>query len=208
MAILHDGDLSLEIKYREFNFGWVYYDIWPRWCGEPVLNDAILKRVNEHWAKRGVGAIRACEHQECGILPLLRRVLEENKADYWEATDPDILLALYPDGAFPFLPSKWQLVYEAPEAQAAKLARARERAHRGPLPDDYMELILFVDVYNFAGATAYSGSGLCFRLMSKRAVLQQFHADLKREYLAFRDQWQIQETNEAEWGPEYEPPQF
>lgn len=35
MAILHDGDLSLEIRYREFEFGWVYYDIWLRWRGEP-----------------------------------------------------------------------------------------------------------------------------------------------------------------------------
>lgn len=208
MAILHDGDLSLEIKYREFEFGWVYYDIWPRWRGEPILNDAILKRVNEHWAKRGVGAIKAYEHQECGILPLLRRVLDGNKADYWEATDPDILLAVYPDDAFPFLPSKWNVVYVAPEVQAARLARATERAKHGPLPDDYIELMLFVDVYNFEGATAYSGSGLCFKMITKRVVLQQFHDDLRREYLAFRDHWQIQEKNEAEWGPGYEAPEF
>lgn len=53
MAILHDGDLSLEIRYREFEYGSVSYDIWLRWRGELVINDAILKRVNDHWAKRG-----------------------------------------------------------------------------------------------------------------------------------------------------------
>lgn len=208
MAILHDGDLSLEIKHREFEFGWVYYDIWLRWRGDPVINDAILKRVNDHWAKRGVGAIKACEHQECGIVPLLRRVLETNEADYWEATDPDILLALYPDDVFPFLPSKWHVVYEAPEAKAKREARAHERSERGPLPDDYIELLLFVDVYNFEGATAYSGSGLCFRLGAKRADVQAFYEALRGEYLVFREEWKVHEVNEAEWGPGYEPPRF
>lgn len=208
MTIMHDGDLSLEIRYREFEHGWVYYDIWLRWRGEPVLNDAVLKRVNEHWAKRGIGAIKACEHRECGILPLLRRVLEENRADYWEATDPDILLALYPDDMFPFLPSKWRLVYEGPEAKAKREAREQERAERGPLPDDFLEMLLFVDVYNFEGADAYSGSGLCFRLGPKRVELQTFYEDLRREYLAFREEWRVHEKNEAEWGPGYEAPPF
>jgi len=208
MAILHDDDLSLEIKYREFEHGWVYYDIWLRWRGEPVINDAILKRVNDHWAKRGVGAIKACEHQECGILPLLRRVLETKKADYWEATDPDILLALYPNDVFPFLPPKWHIVHEAPEAKAKREAREQERSERGPLPDDYFELLLFVDVYNFEGATAYSGSGLCFRLSPTCAEVQAFYGDMRREYLAFREEWNVHEINEAEWGPGYEPPQF
>lgn len=208
MAILHDGDLSLEIKYREFESGWVHYDIWLRWRGEPVINDAILKRVNDHWAKRGVGAIKACEHQECGILPLLRRVLETNDADYWDATDPDILLALYPDDAFPFLPSKWRIVYEAPKAKALREERIKARAECGPLPDDYLEMLLFVDVYNFEGATAYSGSGLCFRLVPKRTELQEFYEELRHEYLAFREEWRVHEKNEAEWGPGYEPPQF
>ena len=39
---------------------------------EPILNDAILKRVNVYWAKRGVGGIIASEAEECGILPFLR----------------------------------------------------------------------------------------------------------------------------------------
>lgn len=208
MAILHDGDLSLEIRYREFEYGSVSYDIWLRWRGELVINDAILKRVNDHWAKRGVGAIKASEDRECGIVPLLRRVLETNEADYWEATDPDILLALYPDDVFPFLPSKWRVVYEAPEAKAKREARAHERSERGPLPDDYLELLLFVDVYNFEGATAYSGSGLCFRLGAKRADVQAFYEALRGEYLVFREEWKVDEVNEADWGPGYEPPRF
>lgn len=57
MAIIRQGNLSLDIHYREFEFQSVYYDIWLRWRGEPVINDAILKRVNEHWAKRGTGAV-------------------------------------------------------------------------------------------------------------------------------------------------------
>lgn len=208
MAILRDGDLSLEIHYREFEFGSVFYDIWLRWRGKPVINDVILKRVNEHWAKRGTGAVKADENDECGVLPLLRKVLESNEADYWESTDPDILLALYPDGVFPFLPSKWRLAYERPDVKEARESREQEREARGPLPDDYIELMLFVDTYNFEGSTAYSGSGICFRLVPTRADLEHFYETLKREYLEFREKWNVQEQNEAQWGSDYEPPLF
>ena len=206
MAILRDGDLSLEIRYREFEHGSVYYDIWLRWRGEPVINDAILKRVNDHWAKRGTGAVKAGEYEECGILPLLRKVLESNEADYWQATDPDILLALYPGGAFPFPPSNRRLVHERADAKEARKTREQERATRGPLPDDYIELMLFVDTYNFEGSTAYSGSGICFHMVPMRADLQGFYETLKQEYFKFREKWKMQEQNEAQWGPGYDPP--
>lgn len=208
MALLHDGDLSLEIRYREFEHGCVYYDIWLRWRGEPVINDAILKRANDHWAKRGVGAIKADEHRECGILPLLHRVLESTEADYWEPTEPDILLALYPSDGFPFMPSKWRVAYETPDVKATREAWERERSERGPLPTDYIELMLFIDMYNFEGARGYTGSGLCFRLTQTRAVMLVFYEELKREYLAFCEEWKVHEKNEAEWGPGSDPFQF
>lgn len=191
MATIYHGDLSLEIHYREFEFQSVYYDIWLRWRGEPVINDAILKRVNEHWAKRGIGAVKADEHYECGVLPLLQKVLENNEADYWEATDPDIILALYPNGAFPFLPSKWRLVYERADASEIRERRERELAATGPLPDDYIELMLFVDTYNFEGSKGYSGSGVCFRMVPTRAQLERFYESLKQEYLEFCEKWKV-----------------
>lgn len=208
MAVMSIDDLSLEVAYREFEDGWVYYQIWFRWRGEPIVNDAVLKRHNEHWAKRGTGAIVACEHRECGILPLLRHVLETNEPDYWEGIDPDVLLAVYPDSVFPFLPSKWTLAYQAPEVRAAREARDAKRDESGPLPDDIVEILLFVDVYNFDKAYFYSGNGLCFRLSPTRARLEQFYRDLRAEYVAFKERYGVDAFNREDYGPDYKESQF
>lgn len=209
MAVIRDGDLSLDVRYVGFEAGWVSYNICPRWRGEPVLNDKILKRESSYWAARGVGAIRANEDLECGIVPLLRRVLERNEADYWEPLEPDILLALYPNEDFPFLPWKCRIAAVGREQQEASKACPSQDVRHDPHPDDLIEFILCVNVYNFAGAECYTGgSGVCFRLVPSRAELQIFYEELKREYLAFRETWKIQESNEAECGTDYQPPLF
>jgi hypothetical protein len=208
MAKITVEDLSLEIAYTFFEDGWVYYDIWYRWRDEPIINDAILKRHNDHWAKRGKGAIKACEHRGCEILPLIRDVLKTNKSDYWEATDPDVLLALYTGDTFPFLPSKWTLIYEKPETKAKREAQETERAASGPLPGDYIEIILSVDAYTFAGSTAYYGDGICFRLTVTREMLDAFYEDLKIEYIAFRNENGIETFNCEDLGPDYTPPEL
>jgi hypothetical protein len=84
--------------------------------------------------------------------------------------------------------------------QRQKFAPAGTRAPHGLLPDDYLELILFVDVFNFEGSAMYGGNGVCFRMAPKRAVLQHFYDALRLEYLAFREQWKVQEKNDATWG--------
>src|SRR5581483_9175375 len=136
MAVLCVHDLSLEIKYRDFEYGWVVYDILPLWRGEPILNDAILKRHNDYWGKRAHGGVHANEHRGCCILPLLRRVIETNQADYCETLDPDILLAIYPRDRFPFLPLETRLIWEAPHLTEERAQREAKRDALGRLPDD------------------------------------------------------------------------
>jgi hypothetical protein len=207
VAKLTVDDLSLEVAYKEYT-GWVYYDIWFRWRGELMINDAILKRSHGSWAERSYGAIKACEHRECGFLPLLRGVLEKNEADYWEPLDPDIVVALYPDGGFPFLPPKWRTVWEKPEVKAAREAREKEREEKGPLPDDLIELMVFVDTYNFEDGSAYCGDGICLRLTPTRAELTEFYGALRNEYLVFREKYGIEAANRRDLGPDYEEPYF
>jgi hypothetical protein len=76
------------------------------------------------------------------------------------------------------------------------------------LPDDLLEVILFVDMYNFEGCGSYSGTGLCLRLCPPRSAVQAFYEDLKGEYFTFRERWNVQRENEAEWGPGYKAPDF
>lgn len=208
MAVLQNGDLSLEIAHRSFELGGVEYDITLRWRGEPVLNDAILKRSSVYWAKQSVGSIRTDAGCECRVLPLLRRVLETNMAVSWEPDDPDIHLIIRPGHDFPFLGTGTKGEADPHEEKAHIEAFERERRERKPTPGDGWEIVVFVDAYTFEGSRGYYGSGLCFCLGTTRNEMQLFYAALKQEYQLFRAHWKIQEQNEAMWGPGYQPPEF
>jgi hypothetical protein len=204
MATLLVDDLGLEIRYRNFEYGWVVYDILPLWRGKPILNDAILKRHNDYWGGRAYGGVHANEHRGCAVLPLLRRVLETNKADYCETLDPDILLAIYPNRYFPFLPSTMKLLWEAPHLTEARAKREAERDPLGRLPEDVIEVILSVDTYNFSDCDAYSGQGVCFRLAPRRHALEEFYQQLRAEYVIFKEKHGVDKFNSTELGSDYE----
>ena len=140
------------------------------------------------------GAIEPCDSGR-EILPFLRKVLETNKSDYWVPDDPDIVLAIYTDDDVPFLPPKWTLLWEKSELTAERETRDAMRAKCGPLPDDLVEMILFVDAYNFAGAGLYYGDGVCFKLRPTRACLQKFYNELRGEYAALRARHGVSATD-------------
>lgn len=191
MATLASDDLSLEIRYRDFQHGWIQYEIFFRWQGEIVLNDAILKRQGEYWGARGRGGVLANEDEECCILPTLEKVLETNKPDYCETIEPDIVLAIYPEQYFPFLPSKLELVRESEEFKKAREERARLKDEQGVLPDDLIDLMLLVDTYNFKECRAYSGDGICLKMTVRRDQLEEFYLSLKAEYKEFRQRFRL-----------------
>jgi hypothetical protein len=134
MATLFAGELSLEIAHREFTYGWVHYDICLRWRGQPLLDDAMLRRDGEIRARRGEGAIDAGEIGECGALPLLRSVLETNQPRYWEPMDPDIVLAVYTKDHFPFMLPTWDFEGEPPEPRRRARPASPRTAPGRPLP--------------------------------------------------------------------------
>jgi hypothetical protein len=203
MAVLSVGDLSLEIAYRDFRHGWVHYDIWFRWRGEPVINDVVLRR-GVGWSERAPGVVWAHEHLCCYLLPTLREVLERNVPGYWEPMDPDVLLAVYPGEGFPFVPVDWRLVDFDPEAREARQARKAEREALGPLPGDFIDLLLFVDTYNFSPPRkGYSGNGICLKMVPTRQQLREFYEELRREYVVFRDCHDIENVNRKELGDQY-----
>lgn len=131
MATLASDDLSLEIRYRDFQHGWIQYEVFFRWQGEIILNDAILKRQGEYLGVRGRGGVLANEDEKCCILPTLEKVLETNEPDYCETIEPDIVLAIYPEQYFPFLSrqtgigSRERGIQEGPRGAGAPQGRAR-----------------------------------------------------------------------------------
>ena len=126
------------------------------------------------------------------------KVLEKNQADYWESLDPDILVAVYPDQFFPFLPSHYKLVRESDEYKAKRKAREQLKKEQGNLPDDLFTIIISVDAYNLKHANAYYGSGLSLQMIVSREDLEVFFNSLQTEYQAFKVKFRVDELQENE----------
>jgi len=195
MAKLSYDLLTLEIRFREFDdCFWVQYDVLFLWDGEPMVNDALLKRSPVAWADRGKATFRANESDGDSLLPVLKRVLDENRAEYWEPIEPDVILAFYPEQYFPFLPSHWEVSYEREDIKSAREERQQAKAAAGGrLPDDAITVIAFADAYQWRNCTAYMSNGLALVLCVRRNDIQRFHDELAQEYEIFRREWRIEE---------------
>ena len=198
MAILSTDDLSFEFNYSGFEGGWIRYQFYFRWCGDNIINDNLLKKEGGYWGNRADGAFLANEYEVDGLTRLLKEVLEKNQADYWEALEPDILVAVYPDQFFPFLSSHYQLVRESDEHKAKREARENLKKEQGNLPDDLFTIIVFVDAYNLKHAVMYYGSGLSLQMIVIREKLEAFLNDLQTEYLVFKEKFRVDEWRENE----------
>jgi hypothetical protein len=127
MAVLESGNLRFDFQFAEFDGGYITYHISLLWQGESVMNDKVFKRGNEYWDKRPVGGFLADEYREDYFVPFLRKILEDNTADYWESLDPDVTVAIYPDEYFPFLKSHWVRVQESEQQEReARLQRKKD----------------------------------------------------------------------------------
>lgn len=201
MATLSTGstdELSFEINYSGFDDDWIKYQFNFRWRGDNIVRESVLKKGGDYWSNRPDGAFLANEHGYEGLTRLLKKVLEQNKADYWEAIEPDILVAIYPDEFFPFLPSHYQLVRESETFKAQRKVRKKLKQERGNLPDDLFTFIIFVDAYNLEHAVAYLGSGLSLQMIVTREKLEAFLGALQMEYQAFKQKFRIDEWIENE----------
>ena len=198
MATLSSDDLSFEFNYSDFEGGWIRYQFYFRWRGENIINDSTLKKDGDYWGNRASGAFLAEEYEVDGLTRLLKEVLEKNQADYWESLDPDILVAVYPDQFFPFLPSHYQLVRESDEHKAKREARENLKKEQGNLPDDLFTIIVFVDAYNLKHADTYYGSGLSLQMIVTREELGAFLNDLQTEYQEFKEKFRVDEWRENE----------
>lgn len=191
MAKLQSGDLSFDFRYVGFDDGWVQYDFCLRWKDQNLLRMDHHRPRSKFWGKRTEGAFFANEYEGDGLLPLLRKVLDEDRADYWEPVEPDVVIAIYPEDRFPFLPSHYQPEYESPNYKAKREAREQLKKEKGKLPDDSYTFIVFVDAHNFEDAAYYYGQGLSLHMIVSRIQLQGFAEDLEREYQEFKQRFNL-----------------
>ena len=195
MAKLTSGNLALEIRFKEVDEqNWIQYEIFFLYKDQPMIQDSQLKRTNEHWQKRSPGAFKANEHQHDELIDVLQKALDTDEPQFYEPTDPDIVLAVYPNKVFPFLPRNWELIWASEEAirKVEDHELVREVAG-GRLPDDPFTIILMVDVHNYGEEHAYHGQGPALIMIPYRHEVCSFIEALRAEYREFCQIWGIEE---------------
>ncbi len=195
MAKLTSNHLTLEIRFREFDkAGWVQYEVFFLWQNQPLVNDALLKRDRAYWNARSTGAFKANDYERDDLITIIEKVLETNQPEYWQPIEPDVTVAFYPNMEFPFLESHWQWVEEDDESRQTEEAAEQHKpiAEDAP-PDDWITLIVAVDTYNLKDSHGYSGEGLALIICPTRQQLEEFCAELKREYQEFVEKYKVNE---------------
>jgi hypothetical protein len=193
MAKLTSRNLSIEIRFLELDeCQWVQYEIFFLYKDQPMVQDALLKRVNEHWSKRSLGAFKANEDEgeAGGLIETLRKALETDERQYYEPIEPDFTLAIYPNMAFPFMESRYERIYTSERALQEERQHEQARvAAGGKLPDDYFTIILRIDLYNFGDEIAYAGEGPALIMMPQRKEVRKFLEDYEQEFYEFCCVW-------------------
>lgn len=182
MARLTDGLLTLEIKYREVDdLDWLQYDIWLWWDGEPLINPAILKRVNPYWDDRRDNAFRVCELQEDSLLPVLEEFLQTYAPSEWEPIEPDFNIQFNAEVSDPWYRAEYykNLADDAilRDEAGAFLGLRPEYMQ----PDDRIDVKVGVDHYNLRGEIV-CGNRVEVGLTVQRKALEALLLELKAEY--------------------------
>jgi len=194
MAVLKSDKLSLDFRYQTFFCGYVHYEFYFRWEDESIIKDSILKRDDTfYWRDRPESSFVASEEEKDGLIPLLKKVLETDEADYWEPYEPDIIIAIYPDTFFPFLHSHYKLIHQSKEIIEQNEAFDKKRKEKGKQPDDLFTLIVFVDSFNFKNNPLFGVQGVALHMLVERHELELFLKDLEEEYKTFYDHYRIDE---------------
>lgn len=172
MARLSSNLLTLEINFRSIEFDWVQYDVRFLWDDKNIVNNEVLKGGSDYWNYRVNDAFRVNEAEKDTLIPFLESVLDNDRMDYWEPLEPDMILAIYPRALFPF------------SDQMDTLTRLQPSGEKKPT--DVFTIIAMIDVYNFDLAEYYQGDGLALIMTCDRKQLSDFLDDLKREYAEFK----------------------
>ncbi len=196
MAKLESDSLSLEIAFRGFEYGWVQYEIAFLWEGEGMINDSLLKRWSSYWNSRTNGRFLANDYEADILIRTLEKILETDKAEYWQPMEPDITIAVYPNEFFPFLKSHYKIIYKSDEAKKKSEEYEKLKREKGKLPSDLFTIIVFIDAYNFRNCEAYQSEGISLHLIVERENLESFCNRLKTEYLEFKEKYKVDEYKE------------
>ncbi len=199
MAKLVSKNLSWVIDFRNYQHGWVEYDMQFLWKDKPIINDDIMKKDGEYWSSRKPNSFLLNDDEKDYLISTIKEVLATNKSDYWQPIEPDCTVAIYYDDSFPFLQSHYIRIYRSDEERLKHEAAIELKKSQGPQPNDWFTVIVQTDCYQFEDEDTYQGDGVALHMSVYRSQLEQFVAELESEYELFK----VKFKTEMETEPKY-----
>lgn len=179
MAVLRSEAYTLEMNCRWEDLEGVTYDLVFKWQGSPIINEEVLKRVNEYWSRGPRNGFFLTEYAGRRPLPFLRKMLDAVEPDDDESIEPEVQITVWPLHAEPV--DRSAVLYESERARKEREELEARKKELGKLPDDLFQVEFFVDTYYFKDAWAPSLDGIKFVFLVQRSDLERFVEELERE---------------------------
>ncbi len=188
MAKLTSSDLTLEIRFRDYELGALHYETLFLWQDEPIISDSVISRHTKFLNDRSAGAFKAHQNREDDLIPVLGKLIETNEPSLWKKSN--LQMVIWPDEQFP-LTSLFEFEWKIAESsRAGKSIREFEKTRESDILGESMTFFVFVDRANFRGGMtplmSNTGEGIVLLMRPTKAAVGQFLADLSKEYALLR----------------------
>ena len=121
------------------------------------------------------GYINVLEDVDDNIVEFFKKILKEDKPDWWECVDDIVEIGVYPNEFFPFMTRRREISSVAEDLQTQS-----SRRHPCAVPG-YFTIIIFIRSYQFYKKDGYRPSGISLHLYVERDELERFVKEVEKE---------------------------
>lgn len=171
-------DLVCNIWYNGVRDDWYYYRITLHWKGKPVINPDVRFPYSDGSPQDTFGFYH---HEGDGLRNIFDYALSTGHSCAWDCVEPDISMAIYPGGCWPYSLDLKGNSLRAPigantsKRQSQKLAKLRD-------PEEIWTFMFFVDTQRLIEGDFISGDGIIMSLSTTRKEVERFRAELEIEH--------------------------
>ncbi len=191
MAILKSEKATAEIKFVDYNYGYVSYSLRLSYGGKSIINPEILAEDPIHFD----------EYEKDYLIPFFENLLREDKNDVFNPLEPEIRIVAY---FYAKLGLKEAESFEGAwysEDRKNELRAVDEKRDKagGKLPDDSFDIHFWVNDSKLKPwldeFKAYGGFAFSMNIAVSRSDLEKFVLELKKEY----QEWEERNKEQIEY---------